>query len=254
MEDYSRSYYEVVFERDFLKKTGTAFQDFFSEIMEKCYPGDFQRVRPWGKLGDRKNDGYLRSKRMLFQVYAPNEMKLKDTLDKINEDFNGALPYWEDHFDYWVFTHNSQRGLSGDVLKRLLGLEKEHPHLKFLNWGYEELRNELFGLAEIDIAAILGPAPTRRDLHNMGYAELKIVLDHISDKEPLINQDISPTPNKKISSNGLSPHVENLIRDSHIKAVLVEKFFNETFMAHRATHADENRNILILHESDTTSS
>jgi len=30
--------------------------------------------------------------------------------------------------------------------------------------------------------------------------------------------------------------------------------FNETFMAHRATHADENRNILILHESDTTSS
>jgi len=29
---------------------------------------------------------------------------------------------------------------------------------------------------------------------------------------------------------------------------------NETFMAHRATHADENRNILILHESDTTSS
>ena len=34
----------------------------------------------------------------------------------------------------------------------------------------------------------------------------------------------------------------------------VSPIFNETFMAHRATHADENRNILILHESDTTSS
>jgi hypothetical protein len=34
----------------------------------------------------------------------------------------------------------------------------------------------------------------------------------------------------------------------------VDLFSYQTFMAHRATHADENRNILILHESDTTSS
>jgi hypothetical protein len=44
----ARAYYEVAFERDFLKKGGNAFQDFFSEIMEKCHPGDFVRVRPWG--------------------------------------------------------------------------------------------------------------------------------------------------------------------------------------------------------------
>ncbi|MDA8227847.1 MAG: hypothetical protein M0T74_09175 [Desulfitobacterium hafniense] len=71
MDSLSRAYYEACFERDYLKITEKAFQDFFSELMEKRFPGDFQRVMPSGKAGDRKNDGYLKSKRMLFQVYAP---------------------------------------------------------------------------------------------------------------------------------------------------------------------------------------
>ena len=55
------------------------------------YSGDFQRVRPWGRAGDRKNDGWLPSKRILFQVYAPNEMAASEAINKIEEDFHGAL-------------------------------------------------------------------------------------------------------------------------------------------------------------------
>ena len=61
MDKLRHSYYEMVFENAYLKKGGNEFQDFFSEIMEKCHPGDFQRVCPWGNVGDRKNDGYLSS-------------------------------------------------------------------------------------------------------------------------------------------------------------------------------------------------
>jgi len=38
-----------------------------------------------GNAGDRKNDGYLRSERTLFQVYAPNEISANDATAKINE-------------------------------------------------------------------------------------------------------------------------------------------------------------------------
>ena len=109
MDKLKRSYYEVIFENTYLKKGGNEFQDFFSEIMEKCHPGDFQRVRPWGNTGDRKNDGYLRSARILFQVYAPNEMSANDAITKIDEDFHGALHYWQQFFDKWIFVHNSRR-------------------------------------------------------------------------------------------------------------------------------------------------
>lgn len=87
MDGVSRAYYEVCFERDYLKMTEKTFQDFFSELMEKRFPSDFQRVMPWGKVGDRKNDGYLKSKRMLFQVYAPKEMSARKAIAKIEEDF-----------------------------------------------------------------------------------------------------------------------------------------------------------------------
>jgi len=62
MDRSSRAFYELVFENKFLRLRASAFQDFFADLMEKGYPGgDFIRVRPWGRQGDRKNDGYLRS-------------------------------------------------------------------------------------------------------------------------------------------------------------------------------------------------
>ena len=92
MDLLKRAWYRIAFERDFLKKKAGAFQDFFSEIMEKRYKGDFIRVRPWGNVGDRKNDGYLASKRILFQVYAPNELTAAEAVKKIAEDFMGRCP------------------------------------------------------------------------------------------------------------------------------------------------------------------
>ncbi len=227
MDRVSRSWYELAFERDFLKKTGNSFQDFFCEIMEKCHPGDFQRIRPWGKFGDRKNDGYLSSARMLFQIYAPNEIRQADTLAKINEDFYGALPYWEKYFDSWVFTHNSRQGLSPDVFKRLLELKTEYTYLEFPCWGFEELRIKVFTLSERDIASILGLAPTNQDLLNVGFSELKLVLGAISQQEPLFDQDISSISKEKLTYNALSHSVEELIKLGAVRSNLVKRFFRE---------------------------
>ena len=164
MDELSRAYYEVVFELQFLKKNGNEFQDFFSEIMEKCYPRDFQRVRPWGKSGDKKNDGYLKSQRTIYQVYAPNEMAASEAIAKIEEDFHGALQHWERHLDRWIFVHNSRKGLGPEVLQKLLTLQEDNSCVDIAHWGYEELRKKAFSLGDEEIAALLGPAPSRKDL------------------------------------------------------------------------------------------
>jgi hypothetical protein len=80
MDVVARSHYELTFKVAFMEKKGEEFQNFFSTVMEKGYPADFIRVRPWGNAGDRKNDGYLRSQRILFQSYAPNEISGLDPL------------------------------------------------------------------------------------------------------------------------------------------------------------------------------
>ncbi len=102
MDPATRPFYEACLRNEFLKRTGNAFQEHFADIMERRYPGDFQRMRPWGNIGDQGNDGYWRSRRLLFQVYAPREMEGAKLATKVKEDFAKALEYWEDHFRTWV--------------------------------------------------------------------------------------------------------------------------------------------------------
>jgi hypothetical protein len=85
-----QAYYEQKFENAFLRAKGDAFQDFFETLMGFAYKADFMACRPWGNRGDRKNDGFLKSERRLFQVYAPNEMTEAKAVSKIKEDFEGG--------------------------------------------------------------------------------------------------------------------------------------------------------------------
>ena len=174
-QEQKRTWYRIVLERDFLKKKGNAFQDFFADIMEKRYPGDFIRIRPWGNVGDRKNDGYLRSQRTLCQVYAPNEMSSTDAVNKIDEDFRGALPYWQDYFDVWIFVHNSAQGLGPDVTRKLLDLSREYPQIMTTSWGFEEVSKIALSLDEDDVIALLGGiiAPREAELKDVTYEDLR---------------------------------------------------------------------------------
>ena len=173
MEELTRAFYEERFEKIFLRQKYLAFQDFFSDFMSKRYVSDFIPVKPWGKVGDRKCDGYLKSKRMLFQVYAPNEISATEAINKIEGDFHGALPYWRDYFDTWVFVHNSRQGLNPDIVRKLLSLEEESKSVRILHWGYEEIKQELFLLNENDLIALLGYAPTNRGMNELRFEQLR---------------------------------------------------------------------------------
>lgn len=225
LDKLQRAYYDVAFERDFLKKRGNAFQDFFCEIMEKCHPADFMRVRPWGNVGDRKNDGYLPSQRILFQVYAPNEMKATEATSKIDEDFNGALQYWQAYFDKWCFVHNSREGLGPDVTRILLDLDRSNP-ISVVHWGFEELRQKTFTLCRVDIASLLGEAPSGRAMLDLGFTDLQPVIAAIAREAQPAEVDIHPVPADKMSINGLSTEVEVMLSAGMTKAELVTKFFD----------------------------
>lgn len=224
MDQVARAFYELKFETTFLKKKGNEFQDFFSTIMEKVHPADFIRVRPWGNVGDRKNDGYIKSERTLFQVYAPNEMKTAAAVSKIDEDFIEALPYWEAHFDRWVFVHNSASGLGPDVTKKLLELDDAHEP-EVTHWGQEELRRKVFELNPADLASLLGPAPTRKDILDLGLEGLAPVLDQVAAMPAPADPDLRPPPADKIARNMLTAHVETLLKAGMTRADLVKRYF-----------------------------
>ncbi len=220
-----RAYWEAVFRARFLELRGTAFQDFFSELMEFRFPDDFQRILPWGRHGDRKSDGYLGSQRTVFQVYAPAEMAAKETIKKIDADFAGCLPYWEEYFHTWTFVHNSYHGLPADVFHRLQELDAEQKlNLQVKQWGFPELRNVCFELEETDLAAFLGSAPTPQMMVDLGYEEIQPVIEAVARQRPAADAEVLPVPQDKINANGLSPDVAELLKFGMIRSQAVRKF------------------------------
>ncbi len=228
MDDYTRSWFEKAFECLFLRKKGDEFQKFFGDLMEKRFPdGDFIRVRPWGKTGDRKNDGYVKSERTLFQVYAPNEMRSSEAIKKIDDDFNGALPYWESYFDRWVFVHNAREGIGPDITTKLLEIDSDHEKITIKSWGFNDLRKKLFELSDEDIAGLIGPAPSRKDFLQLGFGDLQAVLKFISRQQIDPFPDLSAVPRDKIKMNQLSDETTFLINAGRYKSTLVGKFFEQ---------------------------
>lgn len=226
MDQFARAYYEVVFERDYLKRNGDAFQDFFATLMEKRYPGDFIRVRAWGNVGDKKNDGYLATAKTIFQCYAPNEMSAAKAVAKINEDFNGARVEWANQMRGWKFVHNSRNGLGPDIVATLLQLASEHDTLDIGQWGYEELRVVAFQLGDHDLASLLGPAPTSQTLLNLAFEDVRQVLEALQIDEQLDDCDVRPVPADKLAHNRLSPPIQSLLRLGMTKADLVGGYFD----------------------------
>lgn len=229
MDQFTRHCFELSFRCAFLEKHGEAFQDLFSSIMEKRYPSDFIRTRPWGNQGDRKNDGYVRSTRTLFQVYAPNEVEESKTLTKIDDDYTGALPHWSDHFDTWVFVHNSMQGLGPGVTKKLLDLDSGHQNVRVRSWGFEELRQVVFELTFPELASLLGPIPSRTDLINIQYPEVEMVLRTLESRSALQSDEIRPVPPRKLEANSLSDAVAMLLKAGMGSSNKVRDYFGKHY-------------------------
>lgn len=222
-----KAFYEARFENAFLRAKGNEFQTFFERLMGLAYRADFMACRPWGQEGDHKNDGFLKSERRLFQVYAPNEMKATDAIAKIKEDFEGARAYWGTHFDHWVFAHNAVDGLPPHVQKTLLDFEAQYPGIRLEPWGLDEFRLPFRRIGSEDLQSWLGAAPSEETKINLGFQDLQVVLETIADHaEPSVGS-VKDVPMGKIEANALSASIATLLKVGMTKSPLVEAFFEQ---------------------------
>ncbi len=220
------AYYEQRFENEFWRAKGGEFQTFFARLMGLAYKADFMPCCPWGSDGDRKNDGFLKSERHLFQVYAPREMTAREAVTKITEDFEGAKIHWGKHFDKWSFVHNAVDGLPPHVQKVLLDFGQDNPGIMLDHWGLEELRVVFRLLSPDDIATWLGPAPTEETKARLGFKDLQVVLESLAGKAAFSAMAVKSVPPGKIEANDLSESVATLIKNGMAKAPLVSSFLD----------------------------
>jgi len=219
--------YEKDFRIAFLEARGDGFQRLFEKLMSKVHPNDFMACRPWGNVGDRKNDGYLPSARILFQSYAPNELTAAQATKKILEDFGGAKEHWKSYFDEWTFVHNAFDGRLGPhIIEALAMLGQDNPNIRIGHCGLEEMLAKFRRLSLEDLESWFGPSLTMEANVNLGYDDLVAVLTHIRVAPAPVASEVKDVSRGKIEANFLSQAVADFLKIGMQKSPLVMEFFN----------------------------
>ena len=227
--------WEIRFRLAFLQLQGDAFQDLFAQIMERRDEG-FQRVRPWGNQGDRKNDGWSPAHRTLFQSYAPSTLSAAKLEAKLVEDYEGAITHWEKYFDTWVFVHNDIAGLAPSIATKLVELDLQSEHVSVNAWGYPQLREEFAHLHDADRRAVLGPPLTSSDFLDVRATRLRPMIEALGQMVPSPIVEVRPVPEAKIEANDLLPAQVEFLQMGSRSAPLVEHYLTNAYLL--PSHAD----------------
>lgn len=224
-----RFFFSLQFKVTFLEKKGTSFQDFFSRIMSYAYPQDFQTVRAYGRLGDRKCDGFRVSDGTLFQVYAPDTMKLPELLAKIKEDFSGAAEYWDGpgQMRTWTLVHNDQRGLPPDAVNLMNQLREAHPAIGIDTMKDEALLSIAMTLSVHQLEDLFGQVPSQATMVQLTFEDVKPVLKAIQRQKADTNVDLKPVSQAKLERNRLSMDAAGMLEVGRVRESLVANFLSE---------------------------
>lgn len=161
------------------ESNGQKFEDLFRDIMNYREP-NFRSIKPWGNIGDRKNDGYIKTKGIFFQVHAPENViaSYVATVKKLKIDFDGLLSHWSPVNEYFFVLNDKYAGVNADCE---IAIEELRKIYSLNDAGFitaKDLENYLFSLEDDQILTVVGnlPDPARIQL---SYSVLSEVIGHI---------------------------------------------------------------------------
>jgi len=231
--DYTQEYWrKISLELKLRKVNGDAFQDFFSDVMEKCHGDDFVRVRPFGSKGDKGCDGYLQSTGQVFQCYGAlngDSGKVSYLIGKMKEDFQKAKDKLPSIMKEWHMVHNLVDGLPVDAVETLKALEAENPDVKFGLIGREGFEERIEKLSDSQVESLLGPVATNDDFRNFQAEELRDLVSAVAQQASsatVTETPIQPVPPDKLDKNDLPGHWRSLIVAGWQNAHLVASYLD----------------------------
>jgi len=167
----------------------------------------FQSIKPWGNIGDRKNDGYIKEKGIFYQVFSPEDISKSypSVIKKINTDFNGLLKQWSPINEFHFVLNDKYKGVNPDSELLIEQIRINNSLLKTSILTSKDLENLLFKLDVDEIITIVGYFPDPNTIAILDYSMLNEVVKHLQNI-PLTNltENITvPDWTEKIKFNDL---------------------------------------------------
>ena len=221
-----------LFQNKILKADGQIFEDIFSAVMNYAET-DFQQIKPWGNIGDRKNDGYIKTKGIFYQVYAPEDIRKTYTnvVSKLKEDFDGLKAQWSHVNEFYFVVNDKYKGVNADCEKIIQEMKISH---NLNDAGFltaKHIENILFELEDDQIYSITGFIPDPANIKQLDFSILNEVIGYIM-QLPLNKDDNSklvlPDWNEKMKLNVLSESVSQLLSNGCFQLHSLDEYLKDS--------------------------
>lgn len=223
----------VQFKNKVLSSYGQAYEDLFIRVMQASDNG-FRPVKPQGREGDQKNDGFNKSTGKYYQVYAPEDLsdKEKKSLKKLKDTFTGLYNYWQaispiKEF-YFVVNDKFQTGVYPSVEKELSEIEKQYG-VKAEPFLSKELEDVFLSLPKNEIIDILGGyLPDYNNINDIEISVLGEVIKFLMNFKYRPGEITFPDElnfNKKIRFNKLSRTYGSFLKSAFYQDYIITEYF-----------------------------
>ena len=237
MTSQERTLARHLFQNKILKADGQAFEDIFTSIMNYA-KADFRSIKPWGNIGDRKNDGYIRTKGIFYQVFAPEDIRKSyvGVVKKIKRDFAGLLSQWENIKEFYFVVNDKRKGVNADCEQAIQDIKTDYNLREAGFLTVKDLENILFKLDDDQIFGIVGNIPDPALIKRLNYSILKEVIGYIM-RLPLTSGKqaniVLPDWDEKIKFNNLTDPVAKLLNHGYFQIHSLEEYLsnNSDFLA-----------------------
>ena len=229
MNNQEKALARQLFKLKLHEANGQAFEDIFTAIMGYA-EADFQPIKAWGNIGDRKSDGYIKSKGIFFQVFAPEEISKSyvNVVKKLNDDFEGLIQQWTPVHEFYFVVNDKYKGINADCEQAIQAIKRVYT-LK--NTGFKtakDIENLLFTLDDDQIYTITGFFPDPA-LIQLDYAVLNEVIQHLmSSSLPKASDSaaIYPDWDDKISFNQLARLDAEFLNNGFFQLGSLDEYLN----------------------------
>lgn len=224
--------HKAFFKARALQLNGQAYEDFFSEILQRKNIG-FRPVKTQGRKGDGGNDGFCCDDGTYYQVYAPERVVPTEAVSKIERDSKKIITTWHPALPMrrFLFVLNDRyQGAHVDVEMKLIEIKKQYQLIDSKPYLCIDLERDFMGLSISDRAMLAGYVPDNCTIENIKIPILadtiRYMLKNLQPLSPDNERLVAPKFENKIRFNNIPSKEADILRQADLQYDVVESYFN----------------------------